>query len=61
MFEEGERPKPKGHDIGMILDAMSIEELEARIGLLEAEIARLRQAIAERQKQRSAAEALFKA
>jgi len=43
-----------------VLDAMSIEELEARIALLEAEIDRLQQAISERQKQRNAAEALFK-
>jgi uncharacterized small protein (DUF1192 family) len=39
---------------------MSIEELNHRIGLLEAEIARLRQAIAAREKTRSAAESLFK-
>ena len=60
MFDSEEKPRPKGHEMGVVLDAMSIEELEARIALLEAEIDRLQQAISERQKQRNAAEALFK-
>jgi uncharacterized small protein (DUF1192 family) len=60
MDDEEERRKPTTHEVGMLLDAMSIEELNHRIGLLEAEIARLRQAIAAREKTRSAAESLFK-
>ena len=42
MFDDDEVKKPKGHEIGMILDAMSVEELTDRIALLEGEIARLR-------------------
>ncbi|WP_439817905.1 DUF1192 domain-containing protein [Zavarzinia sp. CC-PAN008] len=42
------------------LERLSIVELEARIVALEAEIARVRGAIAAKQKQRSAADALFR-
>ena len=59
MIDEEPR-KPKTHDIGMVLDALSIEELEARIGLLEGEIARLRTAIDAKGSSRKAAEAAFK-
>jgi uncharacterized small protein (DUF1192 family) len=59
MFDD-EVKKPKGHEVGMILDAMSVEELADRIAMLEAEIVRLRAAIEARQKTRSAADALFK-
>ncbi|MEO5807624.1 DUF1192 domain-containing protein [Devosia sp.] len=52
--------KPKAHELGMLLDAMSVEELEARISLLQGEIGRLNEAIAARRKTRSAAESLFK-
>lgn len=52
--------KPKGHEVGMMLDAMSVEELEERIALLEGEIARLQAAIAARNKTRTDADALFK-
>ncbi len=52
--------RPKAHDIGMVLDPMSVEELEARISLLEIEIVRLRSAIGDRKSTRSAAESLFK-
>jgi len=48
------------HEVGMPIDTMSVEELRARIGLLETEIARLRAAIAAREKTRSAAESMFK-
>ncbi len=51
---------PKGHEVGMMLDAMSVEELVERIALLEGEIARLQAAIAARNKTRNAADALFK-
>jgi uncharacterized small protein (DUF1192 family) len=60
MFGDDEVKKPKGHEVGMILDAMSVEELTDRIAMLDAEIARLKAAIAARQKTRSAADALFK-
>ncbi|WP_375452216.1 DUF1192 domain-containing protein [uncultured Devosia sp.] len=52
--------KPLGHQVGMVLDAMSVEELQERIAMLEAEIARLNGAIAARNKTRTDADALFK-
>ena len=52
--------KPRTHEVGMPLDAMSVDELTMRIGLLEAEIERLRVALEARQKVRSAADSLFK-
>ena len=60
MFDDDQVKKPKLHEVGMLIDTMSVEELLARIGLLEGEIARLRAAIEARQKTRSAADALFK-
>jgi uncharacterized small protein (DUF1192 family) len=59
MFDD-EVKKPKGHEVGMPIDTMSVEELGDRIGILEGEIERLKAAIAARQKTRSAADALFK-
>lgn len=58
--DEVARRRPATHEVGMALDAMSVEELNHRIALLEGEIARLREAIAAREKTRSAAEMLFK-
>lgn len=52
--------KPKTHEVGMSLDAMSVEELEARMRLLEAEIARIQAAIEARGQTRKAAESIFK-
>ena len=60
MFDDDQVKKPKGHEVGMLIDTMSVEELAERIGLLEAEIERLQAAIAARQKTRNAADALFK-
>ena len=60
MFDDDEVKKPKGHEIGMILDAMSVEELTDRIALLEGEIARLRAAIDVKRQSKSAADAVFK-
>jgi uncharacterized small protein (DUF1192 family) len=60
MFDDDEVRKPKGHEVGMPIDKMSVEELTDRIKLLEDEIGRLRSAIEQRQKTRSAADALFK-
>jgi uncharacterized small protein (DUF1192 family) len=59
MFDD-EVKKPRGHEIGMILDAMSVEELTDRIAMLEGEIARLKAAIDSKQKSKSAADAFFK-
>lgn len=61
MFEDEDQPKKKkAHEVGMPIDTMSIDELEERIGLLEAEIARLREAIEARKKTKDAANSVFK-
>lgn len=59
MDEDGIRKRPV-HEVGVALDALSIEELHARIALLRKEIARLETAIEEKTKSRSAADAVFK-
>lgn len=48
------------HDIGMELDALSIDELEQRIEALKEEIERLERAISDKSASRSAADAVFK-
>ena len=55
-------PRQKAPDVvlGEDLSAMSEFELSARIGRLETEIARCREAIAARQVTKSAADAFFK-
>ena len=60
MFDDDEVKKPKGHVVGMPLDAMSIEELTDRIAMLETEIVRLRAAIESKRGSKSAADAMFK-
>lgn len=59
MFED-EIKKPRSHEVGMAIDTMSVAELTERIGLLEAEITRLKAAIAARGATRQAAESAFK-
>ena len=59
-MDEDAISKPKGHEVGMVLDTMSVDELEHRIVMLEAELVRLRAAITARNKTRNAADALFK-
>ena len=60
MFDDDEVKQPKGHEIGMLLDAMSVDELTDRIALLEGEIARLRAAIDSKRQSKSAADSIFK-
>ena len=60
MFDDEAPKKLKTHEVGMPIDTMSVDELNERIGLLEAEIVRLREAIAVRQKTKAAADSLFK-
>jgi len=60
MFDDDAVKRPKAHEVGMPIDTMSVGELEERIGLLKAEIGRLEQAIAARQKTRAVADSLFK-
>ena len=59
-MDDEEIKRPKSHEVGMAIDTMSVEELSERIGLLEAEIVRLRAAIEARGVTRKAAEAAFK-
>ena len=59
MFDD-EIKTPKGHEVGMPIDTMSVEELTQRIAMLEGEIARLHAAIKARGATRQAADAMFK-
>jgi uncharacterized small protein (DUF1192 family) len=55
------RPKPqKEITVGANLGALSIEELEARITALEAEIGRVKAELNAKRKQQRAADELFK-
>jgi uncharacterized small protein (DUF1192 family) len=54
------RKKPPAHEIGQPIDTLSVHELEERIELLKAEIARLETAIKVRQATKDAASAFFK-
>jgi len=60
MDDEAPRKKPTAHEVGMMLDAMSVDELQQRIDLLDAEVTRLKVAIEARHKSRSAADSFFK-
>ena len=59
-MDEDSVKRPTMHEMGANLDSLSVTELQERIGLLEAEIARLRTAIAAKGDSRKAAEAAFK-
>ncbi|MEO1200551.1 MAG: DUF1192 domain-containing protein [Pseudomonadota bacterium] len=61
MFDD-DQPKITltGHEVGMDLAALSIEELDERIALLEGEIARLREEITRKSASRAAADSVFK-
>lgn len=59
-LEEDRRPKTPDIVIGEDLALLSVEELKRRIEVLEAEIERLKGAIAEKQKSREAADSVFK-
>ena len=54
------RKKPTHHEIGQGLDALSLDELNERIGLLQEEIARLEQARRAKEASKNAADAFFK-
>jgi uncharacterized small protein (DUF1192 family) len=60
MNDDEARRRPTSHEVGMMLDAISEEELAERIALLEAEIGRLKAAIAARRKSSAAAESVFR-
>jgi uncharacterized small protein (DUF1192 family) len=57
--EEG-RPKQQEIAIGGDLSKLSVEELEARIDLLKAEIARIEADLAAKRSSRAAADSVFK-
>jgi uncharacterized small protein (DUF1192 family) len=60
LFDD-DRPKPKrAHEIGQDLSLLSVGDLDERIGLLKAEIARLESDKGAKQTTRMAAESLFK-
>lgn len=59
-MDDDDFAKPKSHEVGMSLDAISVDEMHARIGLLEQEIERLRAEIETKQSSRAAANAVFK-
>jgi uncharacterized small protein (DUF1192 family) len=60
-IDEDDRPKKKvAHEIGQDLALLSVEELEARIALMQTEIARLEADIARKRSTRAAADQFFK-
>jgi uncharacterized small protein (DUF1192 family) len=61
VIDEDDRPKKKVvHEIGQDLALLSVEELEARIALMQSEIARLEADIAGKRSTRAAADQFFK-
>lgn len=48
------------HEVGMMLDALSVDELEERIALLNVEIERLKAAITHKKASRNAADSVFR-
>ena len=54
------KPKPARHEIGQSLESLSVDELDARIELLKAEIVRLEQMRASKTASLQAADAFFK-
>ena len=59
--EDPDRPAPKPrHGIGEPLDALSVDELRSRIGLLRGEILRLEAEVGAKEASRSAADAAFR-
>lgn len=60
MFDEEPQKKPIAHEVGEDLSALSIEELEKRVGLLKDEIIRLEEACAMKRASMSSAESFFK-
>ncbi|WP_116654729.1 DUF1192 domain-containing protein [Pelagibacterium sediminicola] len=59
-MDEDDIVKKPVHEVGMALDALSIEELTQRIVLLREEIVRLEKAIEVKTQSRSAADSVFK-
>ena len=61
MRDDEDRPRRAGaHEIGQPLDTLSLPDLDARIALLRAEIARIEAARAAKRAAHGAADAFFK-
>jgi uncharacterized small protein (DUF1192 family) len=60
-LEEDAPPRPRARLEKLTLDSLGIEELQAYIGELRGEIARVEADIARKQGHRSAADAVFRA
>ena len=58
-FAEDPLPRRGGHEIGQDLSLLSIDEIDERVGLLEREIARLKEARSGKQRSLDAASAFF--
>ena len=60
-FADDDRPRKKtSHEIGQDLSQLSIEEIDARVALLQGEIERLAAARLKKESSRLAADAFFK-
>ena len=60
IFDDEVQKPVRVHEIGQDVSLLSVDELAERIGQLQAEIARLEQALRDKGASKSAAEALFK-
>lgn len=60
MDEDAVKPLKPGPAAGEDLSALSVEELQERVGLFETEIARLKAAIEAKQSSKVAADSFFK-
>ena len=60
IFDDDRPKKPTAHEIGTDLSMLSVDELKARIALMQAEIARLEAEIVTKASGRKAAESLFR-
>lgn len=60
MDDDEKRTGPRAHEVGMVLDSLSVEELQERIAVLKGEIVRLEEAIEAKTQSRTAADAVFK-
>ena len=60
-FDDEDRPKKKiAHEIGQELSLLSVEELQARVQLMQDEIKRLEADMAQKRAKRAAADQFFK-
>jgi len=60
LFDDAPVERPKVHTLGEDLSRLSLDEIDARVAALEAEIARLREAHAAKAASRDAAASFFR-